>query len=382
LWALASYRVFVSSPGATPWARRLVTWGLALAALVFVAYAVPLRDRCPDPTAEVPRKVPVTRLGDACVLHTPRGEVRAPREACPERGPTCEPGLVSALGRARLGLVGLLGALYLAGTFAWALRWHTLLRLANVPIPVLRAWRVTLEAQAGGVLLPGGVAGDALRVASIVGHGAPAVTVAASVLLDRAIGLATLAGLAAGLAAAIEPSRVGPAVLLLAGVPVALALGLGVLRASALRRAKLLERPFLARTAKPVLEYLGDARAPGAIGRALLVSLVVSAVQLALIRGLCTALGEEPLVERWVYTGAAMSFVVGVLPALPGGWGTSDAAFVFFLDRAGIGASTAFAVCLVYRMYWYAVAVLGAVLALRARAMEPVAARRDKKDAG
>src|SRR5262249_35407065 len=129
--------------------------------------------------------------------------------------------------------------------------------------------------------------------------------------------------------------------------------------------------PFLARTAKPILEYLGDPRAPGAIGRALLVSVVVSAVQLAIMRGLCTTLGEEPLLEGRVYTGAALTFVVGSIPALPGGWGTSDAAVVFFLGRAGIGASTAFAAGLLYRMYWYASAVLGAILHVSRRSVEP-----------
>jgi uncharacterized membrane protein YbhN (UPF0104 family) len=286
------------------------------------------------------------------------------RDACPERGPSCEPGIVSTLGRARLGLVGLLALLCLAGTFAWAVRWHTLLHLANVRVTILSAWRVTLEAQAGGVLLPGGIGGDALRVASIVGRGAPVVTVVASVLLDRAIGLATLAGVAGGMAAAIEPSHIGPAVLILAAIPIGFALGLALLRVGPLRRAKLFERPFLARSAKPVLDYLGDPRAPGAIGRALLASLVVSAIQLVIIRGLCTALGEEPQVEGWVYTGAAMTFVAASLPALPGGWGTSDAAIVLFLGRAGIAPSTAFAVGLLYRMSWYAAAVIGAGLYL------------------
>jgi uncharacterized membrane protein YbhN (UPF0104 family) len=342
-----------------------------------VAYVVPIRDRCSDPTGQIAGKVPVTRVGDACILHAPGGDVRVARDACPESGAPCEPGLATALGRARVEIVLFLALLYLAGTFAWALRWHALLRLASVPVSVTAAWRMTLEAQAGGVLLPGGVAGDALRIAAIVACGAPAATAAASVLLDRAIGLATLAGLAAALAAAIEPARIGLAVLLLAAIPVGLALGIALLRVGALRRARLLDRPLLARTVRPILEYLGDPRAPGAIARALAVSVVVSAVQLAVVRGLCTALGEAPLVERWVYTGAAMSFVVGVLPTLPGGWGTSDAAFVFFLGRAGIVASTAFAVCLLYRVYWYGTAVLGAVLHVRGAGRSVI-----RKDAG
>jgi uncharacterized protein (TIRG00374 family) len=77
---------------------------------------------------------------------------------------------------------------------------------------------------------------------------------------------------------------------------------------------------------------------------------------------LCTALGEEPTVERWVYAGSAMAFVAGAIPAVPGGWGTSEAAFVFFLGRAGVSASTAFALTLLYRVYWYASALVGAAL--------------------
>jgi uncharacterized protein (TIRG00374 family) len=99
----------------------------------------------------------------------------------------------------------------------------------------------------------------------------------------------------------------------------------------------------------------------------LLASVVVSAVQLGIIRGLCTALHHEPTMERWVYTGAAISFIAAAVPALPGGWGASDAAFVVFLARAGIGAPTALAVSLVYRMYWYASGAMGAVMYLARR---------------
>jgi uncharacterized membrane protein YbhN (UPF0104 family) len=113
-----------------------------------------------------------------------------------------------------------------------------------------------------------------------------------------------------------------------------------------------------------VLEYLGDPDAPRAIVRALGFSVLVSAVQLTVIRGIVYALGGEPLLERWVYLGTTMAFIVGVLPALPGGWGTSDAAFVFFLGKAGLAAPLALGVSLVYRLFWYASAAVGAVLYL------------------
>jgi uncharacterized membrane protein YbhN (UPF0104 family) len=51
-----------------------------------------------------------------------------------------------------------------------------------------------------------------------------------------------------------------------------------------------------------------------------------------------------------------------VLPALPGGWGTADAAYVFFLGLAGLPASMALAVCFLYRLFWYLSGVAGAAL--------------------
>jgi uncharacterized protein (TIRG00374 family) len=250
----------------------------------------------------------------------------------------------------------------MVGTLAWAARWHALLRLADVDLTVPQAWRIILESQAGGVLLPGGVAGDALRVVSVVGRGAPTAIVVASILLDRAIGLSSLAALAASFAFVFDRMAAGPAAWVLAAIPLSTVSGIALLRVDAFRRHKLLEHRWLIGTVKPVLEYLGDPRATRAMLKALALSLLLSAVQLGILRGLCTALGTEPTVERWVYTGSAIAFIAAAIPALPGGWGTSDAAFVFFLARAGIGSATALGVSLLYRMYWYAAAALGAVL--------------------
>jgi uncharacterized membrane protein YbhN (UPF0104 family) len=59
-----------------------------------------------------------------------------------------------------------------------------------------------------------------------------------------------------------------------------------------------------------------------------------------------------------------MAFFIAVFPALPGGWGTSDAAFVVFFGKAGLAASAALAVSLLYRLFWYSSGGVGAVLYL------------------
>jgi uncharacterized membrane protein YbhN (UPF0104 family) len=260
-------------------------------------------------------------------------------------------------------------AVYAAGTLIWAARWRALLSFAGVKLRVSQVWRVSIEAQAGGVLLPGGVGGDALRIASILTRPtipgearAPASIVIASVLLDRAVGLALIAGLAALLGVASGGVRAGPLVGVLAAVPVGLVGGLVLLRYAPL---PLTGWPWVKRfgsSIDPMLAYVRDARAPRAIAFAALLSIFVAAAQFGVIRGLLFALGVAPTEEKWVYVGAAMAFIVAAIPALPGAWGTADAAYVFFFGLAGIGPAVALAVCLLYRLFWYLSAVVGAIL--------------------
>jgi len=349
---------------------RVLSWALALAALAFVAWVVPVRDRCWDPHAAQSTRVSVTRNDAGCVLHMRSGDVPYGREECAAL--QCEPGLASTLGHARLGVaVGLL-ALYAMSTLAWAARWRALLAFADVDLPLLDVWRVSIEAQAGGILLPGGIGGDALRIASVVNrptrHGtkAPTAIVIASVLLDRAIGLSLIAALAAILGFAYGGIGAGPLAVVLAAIPAAIATGLGVLRTAPVDRIPWLVRGRLGGVVQPVLAYVRDPRALRAIAVAAGLSLLVAAVQLAVVRGLVVVVGGSPVAaaEKWVYVGTAIAFIVAAVPALPGGWGTADAAYVFFFGLAGIPVGAALAVCLLYRLFWYLSGVAGAVLHL------------------
>ncbi|HEX8794288.1 MAG TPA: lysylphosphatidylglycerol synthase transmembrane domain-containing protein [Polyangiaceae bacterium] len=358
---------------------RVLSWMLALVALAFVAWVVPVRDRCWDPHAPRSTRVSVTRDDAGCVLHLRTGDVREPAEECASL--QCEPGLASTVEHARLGVAAGLLALYFLSTLAWAARWRALLAFADVELPVLEVWRVSIEAQAGGILLPGGIGGDALRIASVVSrptrHGtkAPASIVIASVLLDRAVGLSTIAALAAALGLGLggggaSPNKAGtgPLALVLAAIPVAVAAGLFVLRAAPVDRIPWLVRGRVGGVVQPVLAYVRDPRALRAIAVAVGLSFVVAAVQLAVVRGLVVVVGGTPLSEKWVYVGTAMAFIVAAIPALPGGWGTADAAYVFFFGLAGIPVGAALAMCLLYRLFWYLSGVAGAVLHLaRAR---------------
>lgn len=353
---------------------KLLSWGLAVAALAFVAWVVPLRDRCWDPHVPASTKVAVTRDAAGCVLHLATGDVRISPSACGSL--QCEPGVASALVHARLGVVAGLLVIYAAGTLAWAARWRALLDFADIDLPLKEVWRVSVEAQAGGILLPGGIGGDALRIASVMskkkrsGERAPGSIVVASVLLDRAVGLSTIAGVAAAMGFVCGKLEAGPLTLVLGAIPVGVFAGLLVLRFAPIERLPWLgwaTRGKAGEIVQPILAYLRDPRALRAIFVAVGLSLLVAIAQFAAIRGLVFALGA-PVTgsgsERWIYVGTAMAFIVAAVPALPGGWGTADAAYVFFFGLAGISAATALAVCLVYRLFWYLSGVVGAVLYL------------------
>ncbi|MCL2449412.1 MAG: flippase-like domain-containing protein [Polyangiaceae bacterium] len=380
------------APRRAPTLGRALSWAIALLALGFVAWIIPLRDRCHDPRSPRSTEVAVSRdAGGGCVLHIPSGDVSIGEADCGAL--RCEPGVVSTLGGARWGvLVGLL-AVYALGTFAWAARWRALLGFAGVDLRITQVWRLSIEAQAGGVLLPGGVGGDAFRIASILGlpprageARPPLAIVIASVLLDRAIGLSVLAAVAVSLAAVFAGGSLGSIgrgasalLLALAAIPIAAFAGLVALRAepgSAIlkflqsrrnRKGRVagVARALEAATA-PVLTYVRDPRAPRAIAEAACWSVLVAASSLVVVRGIVFALGAAPSEEKWVYVGTAMAFIVTAIPALPGGWGTADATYVFFFGLGGMTPGVALSVCLLFRLFWYASAVVGAVMHLAA----------------
>lgn len=356
-----------SGSSAAHWLRRaasprLLQWALAIVALAVVVAVVPVRDRCWDPRAPSSTRAPVSRVeGGACVLRVASGDVTLDASECAQL--RCEPGVRSTLSRTNLGVVALMMVVYALGTLVWAARWRALLAFAGVDLPLGRVWRLSIEAQAGGVVLPGGIGGDAFRVASVIARPerpgdkrAPAAIVVASVLLDRAIGLSAIAAIAATLGFAWGGLSAGPLAFALAAIPVGFLVAIVVLRRAPLDRLR-------GRFVQPVLQYVRDPRAPRAIASAAALSVLVALAQFAVLRGFVVALGATPAAEKWIYVGAAMAFIVGALPLLPGGWGTQDAAYVFFFgDLAGLGSSVALSVCLLFRLFWYLSGVVGAIL--------------------
>ncbi len=313
-----------------------------------VAYAVPFRDRCYDTHVGASTRAPVSRVENGCVLYLRSGEVTIPLQACAQL--TCEPGLIQVVHRASAPALLMLVAAYLAATILYAFRWRALLTVSGVKLSVAELWRVSTLAQMGGVLLPGGVGGDALRIVSAKERGVPTGIAAATIVLDRFIGLATLAALALVLALAMRTPWSPMLALLLGialGVPMALLLVVVVARRWGAQTLGRLER------LRTLIDYFRTKGAGAHAARAFAWSFLVSGSQLLIVRAIVLGLGERPKVEGWVYAGTAVSMMVTALPGLPQGWGTADVAYVYFLDKAGIAAAGALGVCLSYRLLYY-----------------------------
>ena len=354
--------------------RRNKTWVriagvvLALLAIAYLVRVVPIRDQCVD-SGTGARGVPEERPG-ACLLHGSAADVLVPAPGgC--RSLKCEPGIASVLKTARPPLLAVSFLLYLFGVMLTVERWKILLKLARVTVSLRAAIRLTFDSYAIGFLLPGGMGADALRVAFVLGKhkDASVVQVTASVVVDRLVGFGTMCTIASALAFSGHGGELGSVrYVFLVGPPLA------VVGAMALRYTPILRwmnRGILRRVVGPLDEY---ARAPGGIGvlvRASLLGFVASGAQLLAVAMIVWVLGTPPVDAAWVWIGVVFGFIATTLPGLPGGWGTSDATYVYFFGKAGVPPSTALAVSLLVRFFGYALSAAGAVSVLAARRAKP-----------
>ncbi|HRN50651.1 MAG TPA: lysylphosphatidylglycerol synthase transmembrane domain-containing protein [Anaerolineales bacterium] len=83
--------------------------------------------------------------------------------------------------------------LMLVSRLAVSGRWHVLLRAANVPITWRQSIRITLAGLFAGNFLPSTVGGDVARLAGTLQAGYDSAVSAASLLVDRLVGLAGMA---------------------------------------------------------------------------------------------------------------------------------------------------------------------------------------------
>jgi hypothetical protein len=268
-------------------------------------------------------------------------------------------GLPQRIRPARLALAC---ALYAFGVLMVGVRWNRLLRLLGVNHRLRSSLLLNFQALTVGLVMPGSVGGDVYRVGGLVALGEPLAMVAASVLLDRLVGLWLLLLLSGALG--LLGSGLGPG-----GVNgLLLALGLAVPCVGAVLLLGLDRLPVAVRAQLP-LEALAQLtettrRAPWRWGPVLLASVGNFCAQTGCALCLVAALAPLPLDLGTTVVGVALGFVAWALPLSPGGIGVGEMAFVASLGLAGVAPAAAAGAAVGFRLTAYVVAVAVAPLLL------------------
>lgn len=262
-------------------------------------------------------------------------------------------------------------AIMVLAVWPMAWRWQRLLAAKGIHDRLPWLVRAYFVAYTGGQLLPTAVGGDAVRIFETSrrhpGNGGP---VAASVLLERALGgAATLTLAALGFALAIGRYDVG-AYLWIEGAFVAATLFLAVLLFS--RRL----RPFLARMV-PALRFLRVERPVRAVYEGihsyrenvgLLVGVFALTVAVQSVRVLAIWLAGKAvgvdLSPRPYYVMGPLLFLVLLVPFTVNGLAVRESFFVSFLGNLGVGANAAFATGFLFFVVSIAMALPGLAIYL------------------
>ncbi len=271
--------------------------------------------------------------------------------------------LKQAVTRADRRYLGLAFLALVASQFTAAWRWHRLLRSAGSRWTFARSLATYGAGLFLSLFLPTGVGGDVYRIAKVRGSGAGLGRGAATILLERAIGLVALLLLGTGFVASHPATRpwavlfgvgalfglVGIALLWIPGGPEHVAA-----LADRIGKAHLGDR---VRNAFPA-----DAmdRLRGAIPGTIVLSLANHAFLLLVNVLLAVGLG---IALPWMAICAAVPIVLlaAQIPITPGGTGVREAAYLYFLGRVGVAHSLALALALGWLAVLAVVSLAGAL---------------------
>ncbi|MEP7027389.1 MAG: lysylphosphatidylglycerol synthase transmembrane domain-containing protein [Candidatus Eisenbacteria bacterium] len=246
-------------------------------------------------------------------------------------------------------------------TAGW--RWHRLLKAAGARWTFGQSFAVYGAGLFLGLFIPTGVGGDVYRVARVRGSGAGLARGAATILLERAIGLLALLLLGTGFVYAHPGTRPW-------AVPLAIGslAGLGGLATLWIpggpeAAARVLDRfPGRGLGDRMRAAFPADAmgRLHGAIPGTVLLSLLNHAWLLTV--NVLLAIGLA-LPATWTSVCAAVPLVLlaAQIPITPGGAGVREAAYVYFFARIGVGEAPALALALGWFALLVFVSLLGSI---------------------
>lgn len=245
------------------------------------------------------------------------------------------------------------------------------LRVLLPEVPVSRLLAQTLVAQLYALVLPGQLAGEAVKAYRLSRGAEEAERVVSAVAFDKLTGIAGLLILtAAGLAA--ETASFGTALLGLVGAVLLGLCGTAVLLASARSRKWLLALLSLGGGSRreawllaPVRRFLeawqAQARQPGRALLSLLFGILAQTCAVAGSQALGLAVGIDQPVTVWCAVIGLMSVIV-LVPVTVGGIGLREASLIGLLERVGVDAAPALALGFGILAFQVMVALLGALV--------------------
>lgn len=246
-----------------------------------------------------------------------------------------------------------------------AYRWHRLLVAAGASWRFGRSFAVYAAGVFLGLFIPTGVGGDVYRLARVRSSGAGLLRGAATIFLERAIGLLALLLVGIGFVAAQPGTRPWAA-------PLGLGIAAGVLGLAVLaipggpdRCAALLARlpgpgPRLAGWMREAFPRDVMDRLRGALPATILLSLANHALLITVNVLLARGLG---LATPWAVVASAVPLVLlaAQVPITPGGIGVREAGYVYFLGRVGVAEEAALALALGWAALLYALGLVAAL---------------------
>lgn len=278
-----------------------------------------------------------------------------------------------------LGLVAYFGA-----TALWALRWHLFIRAVGEQVSFVRVFFTTTIGMFFSLFLPTMVGSDLGRMYELSRSQQDKVGVVSTVLLDRLMGLVTLALMAAvALFFGAQFTGSVPVKEIVIGTAVAMTIGwLVFFNRRVMRRFSwVFELPFVKRLEPTLRELYNSLYFLQSQPRLLLVTFVLSMVYQAVhvlsvvLVGWALGVRVEPI---YYFVFMPIIWLVTMVPISISGLGLREGAFAFFFTQVGMTGAEAVAISLLYYGYNVAVGLVGglafsrtAIVNYRRRLAEP-----------
>lgn len=271
-------------------------------------------------------------------------------------------GVLEVLGRVRPAIFLVLLATLVVERLYGAWRWHYLLRHTGSSIPLGAVTRINFVSTFFGIFLPAAVGVEAFRIYGLSRETSDLGLSFSSVLVDRILGLITLALLVLiGLTVAPEGITSAVAPWAWAALITLIGFSAGLAHPPSRERVhRMLPRALVDRVRDRLRSLYACfdlfREKPGVIAWALVLAMGLQVFRIGIAVAAALAIGlEVPLLYFLAFV-PIINFL-GMIPVSLGGLGVREAAFVFFFGTVGVGSEAAFTMSILI----YVAAILSAL---------------------